>query len=72
MSNSTAEVKKEPKGKFTDLKNFVSDFGVTKYSIYTRDKDGSRSLVVQSITTRGSHTSFISLSELAEIVPLIK
>lgn len=64
--------KKEPKGTFKEVKNFVTERGVNKYSIYTRNDDGKKSLVYNSITSFGSNTSFIPLSELAEIVPLIK
>lgn len=70
MSSLTTE-KKELKGKFTDLTHFVNKFGLNKYSIYTRN-DGEKSLVLNTMTARGSHSTFISLSELSEVIPLIK
>lgn len=63
--------KKEAKGEFTKLKSFVTDFGVVNYSVYTRNKDGQKSLVRKAITERGAISMFIPFDELTEIVPMI-
>lgn len=67
-------VKKEKKSTYKPLKTFVNEArgSLTQYSIATHKETGVRSLFVKNVSSFGSDFMSIPLTELAEVVPLIK
>jgi len=67
-------VKKESKSTYKPLKTFTNEerASLTQYSIATHKETGARSLFVKNVSSFGSTFMSIPLTELSEIVPLIK